>query len=224
MNPDHQPAGSVGPVPSRGRLTVIFSALAVFGLLLGVGAAQLTGSNDDANLVGAVQPKSPGNSAQPTDETPVDETPSADAGGNGPADYHPIPADPTTEPDLDFGFLTRVVGTDGQVTLRLDRATFYTGEEAKAHNKGKEPDSDYVIENTNTIQREFTLDPQASITAANRLRTQTGQVGTETLSAAQFVQNAQRELTASTDDLAVWLRHTDGLTGPVTAIAEQYLP
>ena len=224
MNPDHQPVGSVGPVPSRGRLAVIFSGLAVFGLLLGVGAAQLSGSNDDADLVGAVQSKSPGNSAEPTDESTADETPSADADGTGPADYHPIPADPSTEPDLDFGFLTRVVDADGQVTLRLDRATIYTGEAAKAHNKGKEPDSEYVIENTNTTQREFTLDPQASITAVNRLRTQTGQVGAEILTVAQFIQNAQRELTASTVDLAVWLRHTDGLAGRVTAIAELYQP
>jgi hypothetical protein len=40
----------------------------------------------------------------------------------------------------------------------------------------------------------------------------------------EFVANSTRVLTGSTTDLPVWLRHTDGLSGPVTSLAEQYLP
>jgi hypothetical protein len=230
MNPDDQPSG---PVPSRGRLGAIFGGLAVLGLLIGVGAAQLTGSGNDQTLIGATPATSAATSA---DDPAPPATPAASAGdpalagdaptptATGPADYHPIPVDATSEPGLDFGYLTRVVTAGGEVTLLFDRATVYTGEEAKQHNDGKEVDGDVLIENTNPAQRSFPLDPLASITAENRLRTQPGQVAPETLTLEQFVANAQRELTASTSELPVWLRHTDGLAGTVTAVAEQHLP
>ena len=110
------------------------------------------------------------------------------------------------------------------MALRFDRATFYTGNEAKQRNNGDDPENDYLIENTNPTQRQFTLDPKASIIAVNRLLNQTGQVGRETLTVAESIQNSTRVLTGSTTDLPVWVRHTDGLTGAVTAVAEQFLP
>lgn len=218
MYPD-QPSG---PVPSRGRLIAIFGGLAVLGLLIGVGTAQVTESGDDQALIGATPATS--STADPDSTEDAESTPTATGTVTGPADYHPIPADATSEAGLDFGYLTRVVTADGGVTLLFDRATVYTGEEAKKHRGNQDGDDDFVIENTNPAQRSFQLDPKASITATNRLRTQTGQVGPETLTVVQFVANSQRELTASTTDLPVWLRHTNGLTGPVTAVAEQYLP
>jgi len=220
MNPEDQPSV---PGPSRGQLIALFSGLAALGLLLGVGAAQLTGSGSDTDtaLSGSTPADSPtavSTSPQSTDAAEPTPIPS------GIPDYRPIPVNAAAEPSLDFGFLTRVVSNNGAVTLRFDRASFFTGEAAKAHNQGITPDNDYLIENTNPAQRSFELDPQASIIAASRLLNQPGPVGRETLTVAEFVQNATRVLTGSTSDLPVWVRHTDGLSGPVTALAEQFLP
>jgi len=216
-----------GPDSSRGRLVAIFGGLAVLGLLIGVGVAQLagSGSGDGAALNGAT-PTSPTDSASEQAEDESTATPSATATDTdtGTPNYSPIPENVSSEPGLDFGFLTRVVRNDGTVILRFDRASFYTGDEAKRRNKGKAPENDYLIENTNPAQRSFELDPKASIIAENRLRNEAGQFGRQKLTLDEFIKNSGRELTGSTTDLPVWLRHTDGLTGPVTALAEQFLP
>jgi hypothetical protein len=207
-------------------LVAIFGGLAVLGLLIGIGVAQLTGPGEGTALNGAI-PTSPTGSASGQPENESTATPSAtatDAEDTGTANYSPIPEDSSSESGLDFGFLTRVVRNDGTVTLRFDRASFYTGAEAKKRNKGKAPENDYLIENTNTTQRSFALDPKASIIAENRLRNDEGQVGRQPLTLDEFIKNTERELTGSTTDLPVWLRHTNGLTGPVTALAEQFLP
>jgi hypothetical protein len=220
MNADDQPSGAE---PNRGRLVAIFSGLAGLGLVIGVGAAQLTAPDEDQGLLGATSATSPTGTPEPSDEPGATAQPSAST-TTGTPDYRSIPEDTTSEPGLDFGYLTRVVSKDGTVTLRFDRATFYTGDEAKQRNNGEDPENDYLIENTNPAQRQFTLDPRASIVAVNRLLNQTGQVSRETLTVAEFVANSRRVLTGTTTDLPVWLRHTNGLTGDVTAVAEQYLP
>ncbi len=227
MEPVDQPAGLS---PSRGQLVALFGGLVVLGLLLGIGARELTSSGDGSGLNGASPTSSPTGTADPASVQSEDdaqevavETTSTPA--TGPPDYDAIPEDATSEDGLDFGFLTRVVSKDGTVTLRFDRASFYTGDEAKRRNNGKVPDNDYLIENTNPTQRSFVLDPQASIIAANRLQnTPSGEVGRQPLTVAEFVKNSTRVLTGTTKDLPVWLRHTDGLDGDVTAVAEQYLP
>lgn len=221
MYPEDQPTGTE---PSRGRLIAIFSGLGVLGLLIGVGAAQLTGSDEKSALIGATPATSAPDSLDPSAEPGTTTSPATTPTPTGTPNYGSIPEDATTEPGLDFGFLTRVVNQNGTVTLRFDRASFYTGEEARQRNNGEAPDNDYLIENTNPAQRQFTLDPKATIVAVNRLLSQTGQVGRETLTVAEFIQNSRRVLTGSTTDLPVWLRHTNGLTGDVTAVAEQYLP
>ena len=48
MHPD-QPSGTE---PNRARLVAIFSGLAALGLVIGVGAAQLTGSGGEKVLIG----------------------------------------------------------------------------------------------------------------------------------------------------------------------------
>jgi hypothetical protein len=239
MDLDDQPSGIS---LSRGQLIAIFSGLAVLGLLIGFGAAELTAPSDDSALIGATPVSPAPSTGSPTDSPTVSptgtsgpsadptlsetaSTPSASAPTfTGTPDYQPIPEDAAAEPGLDFGLLTRVVSKDGVVTLRFDRAAFYTGEEAKQHNGGTAPDNDYLIENTNPAQRSFNLDPRASIIAASRLRSESGVAGRQTLTVAEFIQNSTQVLTESTTDLPVWLRHTDGLAGPVTALAEQYLP
>jgi hypothetical protein len=224
MNAEDEPAGSG---PDRRQLIAIFGGLAALGLVLGAGTAVLTGGDDTAALNGAATETSPG-------VVPVgsSDDPSASAGPTQTAtptatrkpDYRPIPENAAADTNLDFGFLNRVVSRNGTVTLRFDRATFFTGDAAKQRNGGQTPDNDYLIENINPAQRSFSLDPKASIIVVNRLRTDPEQVGRETLTLDQFVKNANRVLTGSITDLPVWLRHTDGLTGPVTALAEQFLP
>jgi hypothetical protein len=110
------------------------------------------------------------------------------------------------------------------VTLVFDRATFYTGTAAQEQSQGQVLDNGHWIENTNPAQRSFPIDPQASIQAEHRLRNDPDQLGRQLLTLEQFVLNATRVLTESTTVLGVWLRHTGGLDGPVTAVAEQYLP
>jgi hypothetical protein len=217
---------STGTGPSRGRLAAIFSGLALLGLVIGVSASQLAGTGDDSTLIGATPATSSTSSTDPSSATddPGDDVPSPSSSPRGTPNYRAIPVDTGAEPGLDFGFLTRVVRNDGTVTLRFDRASFFTGDEATKHNKGKAPDNDYLIENTNPAQRSFQLDPKASIIATNRLLTQVGEVDRQTLTVDEFVANSTRVLTGSTTDLPVWLRHTDGLSGPVTSLAEQYLP
>ena len=236
MYPDEQPSGTE---PGRGRLIAIFGGLAGLGLLIGVGAAQLTESGPDPDVIGAIAATAPAGTPAQSSFPEAGSGSTATPGpttSTGTPDYRSIPEDAAASAGLDFGYLTRVVSIGGTVTLRFDRASFYTGDEAKQHNNGQAPENDYLIDNTNPAQRDFVLDPRASIIAVNRLRdqpgstsqpgstTQPGSTGREILTVAEFVANAQRVLTGTTTDLPVWLRHTDGLSGNVTALAEQYLP
>jgi hypothetical protein len=216
------------PEPQRGKLIAIFVGLGVLGLLIGVGAARLLGGDDDSPTItaGATPTAQPAITAAATTvpETTTDPSPSADPTPTKAADYHPIPADATSQKGLDFGFLTAVTSKDGVVELRFDRALFFTGQAAIDHNNGEPPDDDYLIQNTNPALRTFQLDPKASIIAANRLADQGITESRQTLTVDQFVRNAQSALSSGNEKLPVWLRHTDGLEGPVTALSEQYLP
>ncbi len=223
--------GSGGPSrsgdPARSKLIAIFVGLGLVGLLIGVGAAELRKGGNSTTTAGIVSPAetSSGAPQQPVASTGPTPSPTPSPTATKPPNYTPIPQDAAADKDLDFGFLIQVLNADGTVTLRFDRATFYTGADAIKHNKGKAPDDDYLIENTNPAIRKFTLDPKASIIATSRLApSATGIPARTTLTAAQFVPNAQAALKTSSGPLPVWLRHTNGLTGPVTALLEQYLP
>lgn len=152
-----------------------------------------------------------------------------------PPDYSPIPVNPAASgksAGLDFGVLTKVTTAGGVVTLHVNRAHFYMGAEAKAQNHGEIPLDGWVSKDTDG-KKEFTfiLDPKASIQAEGSL--QTDQEGTDqrvTLTRAQFLRNID-QLTVHyqknfTDPVPpyVWLRHTGGPDGPVTALADQFTP
>jgi septal ring-binding cell division protein DamX len=229
-------AGEPPNAPQRSTLIVIFAGLGVAALLVGAGAAQVFGNSGGASqaslraaatpTTGSIVQQSVAASTDPADDaTSAPATTAATtAAATRPPNYRPIGANPAAEKDLDFGFLTKVTNTAGQVSLRFDRANFYTGEAAKQHNKGVVPDDDYLIENTNPTLRTFALDPSASIIAANRLLSDPTDAGPQNLTADELVDNSQTALAGSTTGVPVWLRHTDGLTGPVTALSEQYLP
>jgi hypothetical protein len=208
------------PPALSGAIIAAFVGLGVLGLLIGVGAALLMnhgGSADSTSTADGIETPIPAQtltqSTQPTSTA------------KGTPDYHPIPADPQSESGLDFGYLTKIDQSGDSVELRFDRAYFYTGAEAKKLNKGVAPPDDYLIQNDNPALRTFTVDPKASLLATTLLTDSGSPSGAtrQTLSLAQFVANAERA-TSNNGRVPVWLRHTDALTGPVTAVAEQFLP
>lgn len=238
--------GSGGaPDHRRARLVATFSGLAVLGLALGVGTAELagtrviTGGGQDPLRPVAVttvtrEPVVPSQERaesdradrddRATDEAEDDVEPPATPTAGRTPNYRSIPADAATEAGLDFGYLTEVTSQDGTLVLHFDRASFHAGEAATARNGGTAPDDGYLIENTNPAVRTFPLDPQASIIAVSRL-VGAGQVSREGLTAAEFLANTRAALAQGpAGGIPVWLRHTDGLAGPVTALSEQYLP
>jgi hypothetical protein len=225
-DPDDYDYQSGDPGRGRGKVIGVLVGLGLIGLLVGVGAAKLLGNNGaDQTLVTSASASTAASApvASATDApaatAEASPTPSATSAPN----YRSIPEDATSEKGLDFGFLTKVTQKNGAVSLRFDRAYFYTGAEATKHNKGVPPDDDYLIENANPELRTFALDPNASIIAANRIANQADGAGREALTVGEFVTNSQAALAAD-GKLPIWVRHTNGLTGPVTALAEQYLP
>jgi hypothetical protein len=145
-------------------------------------------------------------------------------------DYSPIPNTPALTPQadsLDFGTLTSVTSTNGVVTLHLDRSHFYMGDAAKAHNNGKAPLDDFIMEDTDG-KKDFTLtlDPKASLQAEAQL-TKAGEgnnLKRENLSQAELVARMKKlQSTKGNGPVLVWLRHADGLDSPVVALADQYI-
>jgi hypothetical protein len=247
--PDSSPAPDSGPNPrrgpsgraGRGRVVAILSGFAVLGAVIGVGTAEVVRSFEQPHLTGALTAARPSALISATeDESVVPPAPlEADTWGDPTApssttaqaptatltpDYDPIPMSATNEPGLDFGFLTQVGSSDGTISLQFDRATYYTGAEATKRNGGKPPEDDYLIVNINRAKRSFDLDPNASVMAANRLLNRTDVVTREPLTVNDFVRNYQQALAAGSTGVPVWLRHSDGRDGPVTALAEQFLP
>jgi hypothetical protein len=211
----------------RGRLIGIFAGLGIVGLVIGVIAAKLMGAGGGNEalvtpLPSATAAQTPAAAATDDAQNAGDDatpTPSATKAPN----YRSIPEDATTEKGLDFGFLTKISQKDGVVSVRFDRAYFYTGAEATKRNKGVPPDDDYLIENSNPDLRTFQIDPEASIIATNRIANKTDGVGPHALTLNEFVTNTQTALSDGSK-LPIWVRHTNGLAGPITALAEQYLP
>jgi hypothetical protein len=142
------------------------------------------------------------------------------------ADYSPIPVNWSTEKGgLDIGRLVAVTSADGVVKVRIDRVSFYRGAEAVALNHGQEPVGGYLDTDTDSRVRTFTLDPKASIQAENMLRNNPDAgIEREKLTREQLVHNANRSDDESGIGSLVWLRHTDGMSGTITALAEQYIP
>jgi hypothetical protein len=191
----------------------ITSILAVPTIIFGLATLAACGSASDATPAAA----------------PVTTT-AAIAPAAATADYSPIPATPALSSQvdsLDFGTLTKITTSNGIVTLHLDRSHFYLGDAAKAHNKGKTPLDDFILEDTDGHKDyTFTLDPKASLQAEAYL-TKNGEgdnLKRETLTEPELV-SRMNKITADSDSapVLVWLRHTDGLDSPVTALVDQFI-
>jgi hypothetical protein len=216
------------PPQRRGRTVATIVGLGALGLAAGIGVGILVNQqpgNGDVGMVSQTPAPVPANApgASPTagaGTSTTEPTPSLSATST--ADYSPLPEDPSTV-NADFGFLTAISQSGSRVSVKFDRAQFLTGDAAKAANGGQAPDDDYLIKNTNPAVRTFTVAPKASLAGYARLNNQNNAVQRETLTMTQFVENAQHALTQD-GKIPVWLRHTNGLAGDITALAEQYLP
>ena len=150
------------------------------------------------------------------------------------ADYSAIPETPYSltpaeRANLDFGILSSVTTTNGITTLHVDRTVFYQGQEAQAHGAGdseewitRDPDGEGKL-------LTFTLDPKASIQAEASLRNDhdAGSQIRENLTPAQLATNTTYVTSGKSDagpTILVWLRHTGGPNGPVTALVDQFTP
>ena len=113
--------------------------------------------------------------------------------------------------DLDAGTLTKITTHDGVLTLIVDREKLYFGDAAKAHNGGKVPPDDmYIEEGAKNLT--FVLDPHASLTIVNN------DLAIEKATPAQLIHKLRD------GNMYIWMRHTNGPNGPVTALAQQYHP
>ena len=212
-NPPLPPAGALEQAMTRGRKirrqrrVSIVSGVALSAVLIG-GLALANPLHDDKAFVVPARTTSP-------------------------PDYSPIPETPLDEPGLDFGRLSRITtAADGTITLHIDREKFYTGDEAAIRNNGKIPLSDYLQEDVDGEQEfSFALDPKASIRVTAQLSSNGEQVeAPETLTPQQLIANLDKlDLPATPDPDTdgrplLWLRHTGGGNGPVSAIADQFVP
>jgi hypothetical protein len=149
-------------------------------------------------------------------------------------DYRAIPAIPANPAasgkaaGLDFGTLTKVTIKDGNILLHVDRSMFYMGADVKQHPGNFAQDVGYSIEDTDGEGKEFIfpLDPTAPIQAQYSLKNDFNAIdrpSTQELTVDQFVSNAERAQ-ADGEQVFVWLRHSNGPEGPVTAVTEQATP
>ena len=214
-NPPLPPAGALEQAMQRGkkirrqRHAGIVSGLALTAVLIG-GVALADPFRTNQGLV-----------------TPAERT-------GPPPDYSAIPEAPYTlkpaeRANLDFGILSSVTTTNGITTLHVDRTVFYQGEEAQAHGAGdaeewitRDPDGEGKV-------LTFTLDPKASIQAEASLRNDhdAGSQIRENLTPAELATNTDYVTSGKSDagpTILVWLRHTGGPNGPVTALVDQFTP
>ena len=131
---------------------------------------------------------------------------------------------PWTRKGMDFGILKGVSRDGDKVSLSFDRAAFLVGKDAEAYFKkhpNQEP-QDYALVNTNSKVRRFELVADAEVYGTYLLGDQQ-QVHEQQLSVDDLVAKFQA-LPNKQDGLLVWLRHRDGDDGPVTYLAEQFIP
>jgi hypothetical protein len=213
----------------------IKSTLVVSAMVFGLAILSACGSNDsdasDASAPSTTDSSTTAAGAVTDIPTSIAATTTAAAA----ADYSPIPVNPASSKaakGLDFGTLTKVTTAGGVVTLHVDRAHFYVGAEAKAHNKGKAPLDDFLFQDTDgNKQYTFTLDPKASIQAEGNLQDNLENTQERVnLTPAKLIKNMTKlnAQNAKSDPDAVipvyvWLRHTAGSDGPVTALADQFV-
>jgi hypothetical protein len=208
------PTGAPPRKPSgRGRTIAIIAGLGVLALLIGIGVGVLTGGGDGDDTGIVAQPAetapttAPVRPATTTIVTPTTGSePTSSPASSAGSDFSPLPDRPQTV-NADFGYITAISGPATAMRISFDRAQFFSVND---------------IRNSNTMKRHFRISPKASLVGTARLNNEDGVVKSEVLTAGVFLDNV-RDALADGGPVAVWLRHTKGLTGDVTALSEQYL-
>ncbi|GAB6899751.1 hypothetical protein [Kineosporia succinea] len=143
--------------------------------------------------------------------------------------YAAIPAKATdslgfAKTGLEFGYVTRVSLKNDKLRITVKQAEFYDGKAAKLLNGGITPPNDwFVAEDESLDTSTYTVAGKASLIGAYDLLGQPDTVGRKAITAKQLAKNFSK---LETKEVPVWLRHTDTSTnsGPVTALAEQFIP
>lgn len=201
------PSGDSEPPRGRGRTIAIIAGLGAVALLVGIGAALL--STDDGDTRITAQPAETATTpapVAPATTTAVTPTPGSEPTTSTSSDFSPLPERPQTV-DADFGYVTAVSGSASAMRISFDRAQFFSVND---------------IRNTNKMKRTFAISPKAGLVGTARLNNEADEVKREVLTAEVFLDNL-RDALADGGPVAVWLRHTNGLEGDVTALSEQYL-
>ncbi|MCE0538026.1 hypothetical protein LWF15_21260 [Kineosporia rhizophila] len=188
-------------------LAVVAISVGVFGV---VGSQWRSGSDVQAKVVSGEEAVAAG---------PADVTSS----------YDEIPEEAVDEdgyalPGLQFGMLTKVAQKDGKVQLTVQEAEFYTGKAAATINGGVVPPNSYLIaEDGSSAETEYVLAEDASLVGINMLIDDPSVVERQNITREQLVENFRR---GDGQRVPVWVRHPDPEfeDGPVTALAEQYIP
>lgn len=122
---------------------------------------------------------------------------------------------------LDFGSVTRITEKHGVMKIYFDRAEFYTGRAAAAHNGGEMPPNSYKIVDNSSKVRVFTVSKKATFTGEDVLLDDSSEgVKRTRISREQFLTN----FINAPGSVKVWVRHTNGDKGTITALGEQYTP
>ena len=191
------------------RIALLLAVVAIGAGVFGVVGSQLRSGDDKAKVV------------------------SGEAVAAGPADvtgsYDEIPEQAVDEdgyalPGLEFGFLTKVTKKDGKVRVTVQEAEFYTDKAAATINGGVMPPNSYlVVEDESMYEGEYVLAEDASLFGSNMLRENPEMVERESITREQLVKNFKQN---GGQRVPVWVRHIDPSfdDGPVTALAEQYIP
>jgi hypothetical protein len=146
-------------------------------------------------------------------------------------DYQVIPARPTdkygfAKDGLEFGYITKVAVRDGRLRIRVTQAEFYDGRAAKLLNGGLTPPDDYrIVEDDSLSPFTYTVSAKASLRGVYELvAKQSDDQHRQKITAQQLVKSF--DALPDGEQVPVWLRHSQAasFSGPVTALAEQFLP
>jgi hypothetical protein len=145
--------------------------------------------------------------------------------------YKPIAADPTdkygfAKDGLEFGYITKVAVRKGNLRIRVTQAEFYDGKAAKLLNGGITPPDGYKIaEDESLTPFTYTVSAKASLRGVYDLvAKQTDDSHRQKITAKQLVKYF--DALPDGTEVPVWLRHSKAasFSGPVTALAEQFIP
>lgn len=125
---------------------------------------------------------------------------------------------------LEFGLLTDVSLKNGKLRVTLQPADFYDGKASKLLNGGTTPPNDYtLVEDETAGPVSYPVTSQASLVGVYQLLGDPEEVAREAITAEELVANFDELEDAS---VPVWVSHAQSpeFEGPVTALAEQFIP